>query len=89
MPGPPYGHPDGSERSYAVFRLYSRLSAIRKNAASLHRSIEPSTRSSSGSLSTENPSPRGVVNVGPANLSHYDNVEFNTVADVTISGGTS
>ena len=40
-----------------------------------------------GTLSTENPSPRGVVNVGPANLSHYDNVEFNTVADVTISGG--
>eukprot|EP01050_Picozoa_sp_SAG11_P030628 SAG11_NODE_9146_length_938_cov_1.455304_1_plen_253_part_10 len=39
-----------------------------------------------GSLSTENPSPRGVVNVGPANLSHYDNVEFNTVADVTIIG---
>jgi hypothetical protein len=37
-------------------------------------------------IMTDNPSPRGVVNIGPQNLSHYANVEFNTVEDVTIQG---
>ena len=39
-----------------------------------------------GTLMTDNPSPRGLVNIGPQNLSHYDNVEFNTVAEVTLQG---
>ena len=40
----------------------------------------------SGTIATENPSPRGVVNIGPANLTQYANVEFNTVQGVTLQG---
>ena len=40
----------------------------------------------SGTLATGNPSPRGLVNIGPMDLSKYANVKFNTVEGVTLQG---
>lgn len=39
-----------------------------------------------GVLSSENLSPRGVLNIGPANLSDYTNVGSNTVEGLSIAG---
>lgn len=46
--------------------------------------------SGAGSLTSMNPSPRGIVNIGPANLTIYENVEYAQVRGVSIQGpGTS
>ena len=39
-----------------------------------------------GTLTTMNPSPRGVVNIGPHNLTLYENVEYAQVSGVHIQG---
>ena len=39
--------------------------------------------SGSGTLLTANPSPRGLVNIGPANQSHAGNIEWNSVNQPT------
>ena len=46
--------------------------------------------SGAGQLTSDNPSPRGVVNIGPHDLSTYENVEYAHVSGVSIQGpGTS
>eukprot|EP01052_Picozoa_sp_SAG31_P027454 SAG31_NODE_2572_length_5459_cov_3.008396_6_plen_201_part_00 len=42
--------------------------------------------SGTGTLTTMNPSPRGVVNIGPANLTIYENVEYAQVSGIHIQG---
>jgi hypothetical protein len=39
-----------------------------------------------GALITENVSPRGVLNIGPENLTQYDNIGQNTVEGLIITG---
>ena len=41
-----------------------------------------------GALITENVSPRGVLNIGPDNLTVYDNIGMNTVEGLVISGSS-
>ena len=64
-----------------------RRKLITMNGAPLIRVTGTNGRvSGSGTLLSENPSHRGVLNIGPVNLTAYDNVEFNTVAGIHIEG---
>jgi hypothetical protein len=64
-----------------------RRKAITMSGAPLIRISGTNGRvSGSGQLLMENPSHRGIVNIGPQNLSVYDNVEYNILEGISIVG---
>ena len=64
-----------------------RRKLITMNGAPLIRVTGTNGRvSGSGTLLSENPSHRGLLNIGPVELTAYDNVEFNVVDGIHIEG---
>lgn len=59
------------------------------NAAPILRVVGTHGRVTGGGvLMTENVSPRGVLNIGPENLTAYDNIGMNTIEGVSIVGSS-
>lgn len=64
-----------------------RKAAITSNTAPILRVAGGgSSVIGAGALVSENPSPSGVLHLGPANLSHYQNVEYNLIDGIRIEG---
>jgi hypothetical protein len=64
-----------------------RRRAITMNGDPLIRIVGTNGRlTGGGTLLSENPSHRGLLNIGPTNLTVYNNIEFNVVAGIHIHG---
>ena len=90
--------PSGSYRIDGTIRLRGQELVLAKGATLLRVAIANNTApvvqltgaasrlTGSGTVRSALPSPRGVVCIGPANLSRADNIEYSLVEGITIDG---